>query len=87
MNRGRLASAVNAAAYQKAWFASLRKRALAGEPFALVNADAPQEILRAMDIPYVVNQWWASVVAAKQMADVSLEGLRSAGYPGRLPTV
>ena len=38
----------------------------AGDPLALVNADAPQEMFRAMGIPYVVNQWWASIVAAKR---------------------
>ena len=79
--RKRLPSAARASAYQKEWFAGLREAAGRGEPFALVNADAPQEILRAMGIPYVVNQWWASVVAAKRLADRSLDALRSRGFP------
>ena len=54
--------------YQRSWFAQLRARAAAGDPIAVVNADAPQEIFRALDIPYVVTQWWSSVVAAKQKA-------------------
>ena len=77
----RLAAATAATAYQKEWFAGIRARVAAGEPLALVNADAPQELLRAMGIPYVVNQWWASVVAAKQRADDSLQVLRDRGYP------
>jgi hypothetical protein len=77
----RLASATAATTYQREWFAGIRARVAAGEPLALVNADAPQEVLRAMGIPYVVNQWWASVVAAKQRADASLQVLRDQGYP------
>lgn len=77
----RLESAANASSYQKAWFLQLQDSVDAGSPLALVNADAPQEILRAMDIPYVVNQWWASVVSAKRLADRSLDTLRSRGFP------
>lgn len=77
----RLESARRASAHQREWFARLREEVGAGSPYALVNADAPQEILRAMDVPYVVNQWWASLVGAKRMADPSLDVLRAAGYP------
>lgn len=78
----RLESALRAAEHQKDWFADLRRRVVEeGEYFALVNADAPQEILRAMGVPYVVNQWWASLVGAKRLADQSLDRLRAAGYP------
>lgn len=34
-----------------------------------------------MDIPYVVNQWWASVVSAKQKSAQYLGSLRERGYP------
>jgi hypothetical protein len=67
--------------YQREWFQGLRERVAGGEPFAVVNADAPQEILRAMDIPYVVSQWWASIVAAKQRSREYLDLLRERGYP------
>jgi hypothetical protein len=77
----RLTATTAALAHQRAWFGELRERAAAGEPIALVNADAPQEILRAMDIPYVVNQWWASIVTAKQLAVESLAVVASLGYP------
>ncbi|MGY1714947.1 2-hydroxyacyl-CoA dehydratase [Geodermatophilus sp. SYSU D01106] len=77
----RLASATAATAHQKQWFRSVQERVAAGEPLALVNADAPQEVLKAMDIPYVVNQWWASVVSAKRQADASLQVLRDRGFP------
>jgi benzoyl-CoA reductase/2-hydroxyglutaryl-CoA dehydratase subunit BcrC/BadD/HgdB len=68
-------------AYQREWFASVRARAAAGEPFAVVNADAPQEVLRAFDIPFVVNQWWASIVGAKQRTRAYLDALAAHGYP------
>jgi hypothetical protein len=74
----RLPSAVTATRYQREWFADLRA---SGEKVALVNADAPQEIFRAMGIPYVVNQWWASIVAAKQRTGDHLALLRERGYP------
>src|SRR3954451_10736940 len=80
-NRVVLPSAGAATAYQRAWFADLKERAAAGDPVALVNADAPQEILRALDIPYVVHQWWASVCAAKQKPGSSLRLLGERGYP------
>ncbi len=68
-------------AYQRQWFADLRERSAGGEPIAVVNADAPHEIFRAMDIPYVVVQWWSSLISAKQQAAGCLEALRAAGYP------
>jgi benzoyl-CoA reductase/2-hydroxyglutaryl-CoA dehydratase subunit BcrC/BadD/HgdB len=66
--------------WQRAWFADVRRRASQG-PFAVVNADAPQEVLRAFDVPYVVNQWWAAIVAAKQKTRDYAGLLRTAGYP------
>jgi hypothetical protein len=77
----RLASATTATAYQRAWFARMRDEVAAGAPLALVNADAPQEIFRTMGIPYVVNQWWASIVAAKRQTQRYLGLLRDRGYP------
>ena len=76
-----LQAARDASAYQRAWFAETRERVAAGSPFAVVNADAPHELFRAFDIPYVVNQWWASVVAAKQKSAPYLAALRERGYP------
>ncbi|MGH9047437.1 MAG: 2-hydroxyacyl-CoA dehydratase, partial [Acidimicrobiales bacterium] len=67
--------------HQRDWFTTLRQRAENGDPIALVNADAPHEIFRAMDIPYVVVQWWSSLLSAKQRAGDCLASLRSNGYP------
>ncbi|PIC00091.1 2-hydroxyacyl-CoA dehydratase family protein [Caulobacter sp. X] len=75
-----LTSTADFAAWQRDWFADVRLKAAEG-PFAVVNADAPQEILRAMDIPYVVNQWWASIVAAKQRGRDYAALLRATDYP------
>jgi hypothetical protein len=78
---GRLPSAAAATAHQRQWFADLQREVRSGAPLALVNADAPQEVLRAMGIPYVVNQWWASIVAAKRRTQEHLARLRERGYP------
>ncbi len=77
-----LASSRDVIRYQRAWFDDMQRQVRdEGVPFALVNADVPHEIFRAMGIPYVVNQWWASVVAAKQRSAEYLELLRERGYP------
>ncbi len=76
----RLRATAEAAAYQKQWFQETRKRVESGEDFAYVNADVPMEILRSMDIPFVVNQWWAAICGAKQMTTKYFGLLRQAGY-------
>ena len=76
----KLQATAEASAYQKAWFADLKKRVEAGEDFAYLNADVPLEILRAMDIPFVVNQWWAAICGAKRMTRKYFGLLRDAGY-------
>ncbi|KRA25419.1 2-hydroxyglutaryl-CoA dehydratase [Microbacterium sp. Root61] len=80
MSEGRLDSAVAATGYQREWFQSLRATTTE-TPIAFVNADAPHEVLRAMGIPYVVNQWWASVIAAKRKGPASLARLVELGLP------
>ncbi|WP_249018678.1 2-hydroxyacyl-CoA dehydratase family protein [Conexibacter sp. S30A1] len=67
--------------YQREWFSELRVRVGDGEPFAVLSADSPHEIYRAMDIPYVVVQWWSSLIAAKQLGPRYLDALEQAGYP------
>ena len=80
-SRKSLASVAAFSAYQRDWFASVRQAVADGSPFAVVNANAPQEILRALGIPFVVNQWWASIVAAKQQSGRYRTLLRGAGFP------
>lgn len=80
-SRKSLASIASFGAYQRDWFKGLRERVNAGAPLAVVNANSPQEILRAMDVPFVVNQWWASIVAAKQQSPRYFQLLRDRGYP------
>ncbi len=84
-SRKSLACTADFGAWQREWFAGVREAAANG-PFAVVNADAPQEILRAMDIPYVVNQWWASIVAAKQKAGAYGRLLKANDYPSTVET-
>ncbi|MGF7149977.1 benzoyl-CoA reductase/2-hydroxyglutaryl-CoA dehydratase subunit BcrC/BadD/HgdB [Sphingomonas zeicaulis] len=80
-SRKSLESLADFGAYQRNWFQEVRQQVAAGTPFAMVNANAPQEILRALDIPFVVNQWWASIVAAKQQTRRYRELLRDHDYP------
>jgi benzoyl-CoA reductase/2-hydroxyglutaryl-CoA dehydratase subunit BcrC/BadD/HgdB len=80
-SRKSLESVATFGAFQREWFASVRREVEAGAPFAVVNANAPQEILRALGIPFVVNQWWASIVAAKQQSRRYLAFLAAQGYP------
>ncbi|MFM6933128.1 MAG: 2-hydroxyacyl-CoA dehydratase, partial [Novosphingobium sp.] len=80
-SRKSLTSTADVNAYQRDWFARVRQEVAAGSPFAVVNANAPQEILRAMDVPFVVNQWWASIVAAKQQSRRYQGLLRERDYP------
>ena len=80
-SRKSLASVADINAWQREWFASVRQAVAEGSPFAVVNANAPQEILRALDVPFVVNQWWASIVAAKQQSRRYQALLRAHDYP------
>ncbi|WP_109208866.1 MULTISPECIES: 2-hydroxyacyl-CoA dehydratase family protein [Microbacterium] len=77
----RLPSAAAATAYQREWFAGLAERVRGGEALALANADAPHEVLRALDVPYVVNQWWSSIISAKRAGPASLRAVAAAGLP------
>ncbi len=79
-----LSASADVNAYQREWFASVRQQVAEGAPFAMVNANAPQEILRALDIPFVVNQWWASIVAAKQQSRRYQGLLRAHDYPANV---
>jgi benzoyl-CoA reductase/2-hydroxyglutaryl-CoA dehydratase subunit BcrC/BadD/HgdB len=83
-SRKSLQSLSSFGAYQREWFAGIRSDVAAGAPFAVVNANAPQEILRAMGIPFVVNQWWASIVAAKQQSGRYLQLLKARNYPTKV---
>ena len=76
----RLKATATASAYQKEWFQNLKKQVEAGEPFGYLNADVPMEVLRAMEIPFVVNQWWAAICGAKRMTKKYFGLLRDAGY-------
>lgn len=77
----RLESARIALEHQKEWFAGVHRHAESGGLVALVNADTPHEVLRAFDIPYVVNQWWASVAASRGGAQRYLDLVAAEGYP------
>ena len=83
----RLKATAAASAYQKQWFQDLKHRVETENlPFAYINADVPIEILRAMDIPFVVNQWWSAICSAKRMGKKYFGLLREAGYRDDLCT-
>lgn len=71
-------------AFQRDWAQGLRARLRAGEPFAFANADTPLEVFHALGMPVVVNQWWSSVIAAKQLSALHLDASEAAGFHSRL---
>ncbi len=81
MSKKRLDTASMVLAYQKDWFHNVSAAARGGEPLALLNADAPHEVFRAFGIPYVVNQWWASIISAKRQGPTALSKLTERGLP------
>ncbi len=80
-SRKSLQSVASFNSYQREWFADVRRQVEEGAPFAMVNANAPQEILRTLGVPFIVNQWWASIVAAKQQTRRYAGLLRAHDFP------
>jgi hypothetical protein len=79
-----LASARAATEYQREWVKRLRGQIAAGTPFAFVNADAPHELFHHMGVPVVTNQWWSSVIAAKQLSEYYFDHMQALGFHGHL---
>src|SRR5262245_14331222 len=76
MSDKQLDATVAASAYQKQWFAELRRRVFdERQPYALVQADVPFELFDLVDIPAVSNQWWAAIVAAKRQATALFDAM------------
>lgn len=70
-----------AAAFQKEWFAGLRRRVFdERQPYAIVQADVPFEPFDLLGVPAVSNQWWAALVAAKRQAPAYLDAMAAEGY-------
>jgi len=69
-----------ASAFQKQWFADLRRRVFdERQPYALLQADVPFELFDLLEIPAVSNQWWASIIAAKRQAPQFLGAMDADG--------
>jgi benzoyl-CoA reductase/2-hydroxyglutaryl-CoA dehydratase subunit BcrC/BadD/HgdB len=69
-----------AAAFQKAWFAEMRRRVFdERQPYALVQADVPFELFDLLDVPAVSNQWWAALIAARRQAPAYLDAMNADG--------
>ena len=76
-----LACTARAAAFQKTWFADLRRSVFEERrPYAIVQADVPFELFQLHRDPAVSNQWWAALIAAKQMAPAYLDAMEARGY-------
>lgn len=85
-DRVQLACTPAASAYQRAWFAELRRRVFEeGVPYALTNATTPHEVFDVFDMPYVTNEWWSGLVAAKRASGRYLQLLEDRGFHGGLP--
>jgi benzoyl-CoA reductase subunit B len=80
-----LDSTLAASAFQKRWFAELRRRVFDDrQPYALLQADVPFELFDVAGIPAVSNQWWASMIAAKRQAPQYLDAMDADGLHGGL---
>jgi hypothetical protein len=70
-----------AGAFQKDWFAGLRRRVFdERQPYAIVQADVPFEPFELLGVPAVSNQWWAALVSAKRQAPAYLDAMTADGY-------
>ena len=79
MAEKQLDSTTAASAFQKQWFADLRRRVFdERQPYALLQADVPFELFDLAGIPAVSNQWWASIIASKRQAPQFLDAMVSA---------
>ncbi len=80
MAEKQLEATAAASAFQKQWFAELRRRVFDERvPYALLQADVPFELFDLVDIPAVSNQWWAAIVAAKRQAPAFLDAMAAEG--------
>jgi len=76
-----LQSTVAAGAYQKEWFAQLRRDVFESHrPYAILQADMPFEIFQVMGLPAVSNQWWSAVISAKRLAPKYLDAMNAMGF-------
>jgi benzoyl-CoA reductase subunit B len=81
MPEKQLQSTVLAGAYQKEWFAQLRRDVFdSHRPYAILQADMPFELFEVMGLPAVSNQWWSAVIAAKRLAPKYLDAMNAMGF-------
>ena len=81
MSEKQLKCTSNAGAYQKQWFAQLRRDVFENHrPYAILQADLPFELFQVMDLPAVSNQWWSALIAAKRLAPKYLDAMNAMGF-------
>jgi benzoyl-CoA reductase subunit B len=81
MSEKQLQCTVAAGAFQREWFARLRRDVFENHrPYAILQADMPFELFQVMGLPAVSNQWWSAVIAAKRMATGYLDAMNSMGF-------
>src|SRR5690606_1000213 len=67
-------------AHHRAWFEELQRRAADGQPYVICHPTTPHEIFEALDIPYVVDAWYAGIVAARRQSKHYSDVLSAHGY-------
>jgi len=65
---------------QKEWFLNLHKQVAEGKPYVFSEAYVPHEILEAFDLPYVINEWWSGLVAARRQSAYYFNDLEQRGF-------
>jgi len=67
--------------HQRAWLERTREQVLAGEPFAICNADDFEEVFTALDMPVLVINYWNSIVTySERKGDFYDRVLSERGY-------
>lgn len=66
--------------YQREWFSQLRTEVSEGKPFVITNANAPHELLEALDIAFMTNVWYSGLIGARRQSGYYSELLERAGY-------
>lgn len=72
--------------HMRQWFKGLHGQAADGVPFAIAGPNNPHEILRAFDIPFMVDVWYSGLIAARQEAAHFEDVLEAHGFHRQLDT-
>lgn len=72
--------------HQKYWFRDLRQRVTEdNQPYVIAPAVSPHEIFESFDLPYICNEWWSGLTAARRQSAEYFNILERRGFHDTLP--